>query len=399
MNCSPLATSRIPWLAPAATLFWLVSLAVAVGHAQETPALEQTLPVTPPPTGLTVEVVQQRLKEVDVLPNLEDAAREELRGIFQEAIRDLTAAAEFAKQAAVFAEMAKDVPARLEAAKSQLSAIGATVTIDVPPDATLAELERLLKSEEEKLAAAKRQKEQLEAEPGRRQVRRAEIPVKVQGLSETRQRLAGELAALPATTEPKVIAQRTGLAAKITAVDQELKLYEQELAAYTATKELLDAQQDLTQDQTLMAEKRVVLWREAVKKRRDEEVKQQEAIARTDAEETKGVLKPLAIRNSELAQRSSQLAKDIDDVKGDLANSVSLLEKTQAQFKVTKEKVDRVGLSYAIGLLLRKEDAALPDVSIYRRSSRKREDLIRDVELRIIDLREERFALKTCRLR
>ncbi len=374
---------------------WLFVLAavISAGHAQEPAAPAEQPPVPAAANQVTLESVERQLKEVDGIANLDDAAREELRGVYQEAIRDLNSASTFQKQAASFADMAKNAGERLQAAKFQMSAMGSTVTIDVPPDATQAKLEELRNVEVEKLAEAKRQREQLEAEPGRRQARRVEIPGKIQGLRDARQKLAAELAAVPAGTDPKTIALRTRLQAKILAADEEIKLYEQELAAYTATSELLPVERDLAQRNASLVEKRVTLWREKVEERRTQEVEQQAINARMEAERTTGALHPLAMRNSELAQRSSDLAEKIRGVNLDLDRSRELLNKTEQQFKVTKEKVDRVGLNYAIGMLLRKEDSALPDVSKYRRNSRVREETIRAVQLEIIDLAEERSLL------
>ncbi len=395
MICSHVPTLRrlLTICLSGSALLCLLAIAQTEVIAQDSAEQQAEAPATAPPLKLTPEVIQQQLKEVDTLPNVDDATREELRGIYQEALRDLATGADYAKQAATFSEMAKNAPEKLQAVKQQMASLGTTVSIDVPSNATLAKLEELLKGEEDKLATAKRQKDRLEAEPSRRQARKAEIPGKAQKLQEARQQLKAQLATVGAGTDPRSEAQRTRLQAKLLAIDQELKLYDQELAAYTATTELLPAERDLAQRLASLAEKRVALWRESVEKRRAQEVKRQEASARMEAEVTTGVLKPLALRNSELAQRSSQLVEKIQDVNRELEQSRTLLDKTQQQFKVTKEKVDRVGLNYANGLLLRKEDASLPDISMYRRSSREREDLIRDVQLRIIDLAEERSNL------
>ena len=134
-------------------------------------------------------------------------------------------------------------------------------------------------------------------------------------------------------------------------------------------------------------------WRQAVEDRRALEVQRQAEAARVEATATPAPLRPLADRSAELAKRSSELLEKIQLVNGELDSTRSLLEKTQQQFKLTTDKVERVGLNYAIGLLLRKERAALPDVRRYRRLSKERERLIRDMQLQIIDLAEERSRL------
>ncbi len=262
-----------------------------------------------------------------------------------------------------------------------------------PPDATLAKLEELLNAEEKKLDAAKQLKEKLDLELGRRQGRRAEIPGRVRELQDARAALEAELKAGQAAAGPKADANVARTTAKIAAIAQEIQLAEQELATYTATADLLPLERDAASREASLAEKRVAAWRQAVEDRRAQDVQRQAEVARVEATETPESLRPLADRSAELAKRSSELLDKIQLVNGEMDRAKALLEKTQQQFKLTADKVNRVGLNYAIGLLLRKQAATLPDVRKYRRNSRERERLIRDVQLQIIDLAEVRSAL------
>jgi potassium efflux system protein len=345
---------------------------------------------TPVPT---VELVERRLKEVDQLPGLDDTVRAELRSIYQEALHELTSARDLAAQVKQLVEMAEQADENLQEAQVQVSQPPTAVSIEFPPDATLAKLEELVSAEQKKLDAAKQRKEKLDLEVGRRQGRRAEIPGRVQQLQDALKTLDAEWNAIPAGGGPRAESLQIRIAARRAAIDQEIHLAEQELATYAATTDLLPLECDLAGRDVSLAEKRVAAWRQAVEDRRAQEVQRQAEAARVEVTATPAPLRPLADRSAELAKRSSELLEKIQLVNGELDGTRSLLEKTQQQYKLTTDKVERVGLNYAIGLLLRKERAALPDVRRYRRLSKERERLIRDMQLQIIDLAEERSRL------
>ena len=341
----------------------------------------------------SIELVERRLKEVDQLPGLEDAARAELRSLYQEALHELTAARDQAAQAKALADMAEQADENLQQAQVELSQAPAVERMEFPPDATLAKLEELVSAEQKKLDAAKQRKEKLDLEVGRRQGRRAEIPGRVQQLQDALKTVETDWNAVPAGGGPRSEALQVRLAARRAAIEQEMRLADQELATYAATSDLLPLECDLAGREVSLAEKRVAAWRQAVEDRRAQDVQRQAEAARVEATATPAPLRPLADRSAELAKRSSELLEKIQLVNGELDATRSLLEKTQQQYKLTTDKVERVGLNYAIGLLLRKERATLPDVRRYRRLSKERERLIRDMQLQIIDLAEERSRL------
>jgi potassium efflux system protein len=374
---------------------WLVIVAIPLFatavHAQEQVPLPESKPAA---IGkLTPEMVEQRIKELDALTDLDEATRAELTAIYQEAGRLLTLAADYEKRASAFAEESRTAPDDLQRAQFQKSVLNTSVTIDVPPDATLGQLDEQLKVAQGELAEAKRLQQELKTESGRRPTRRSEISEKVKQLRETRPGLAAELAAKRGSTAPKDVAVVARLQAQLQALDAEFQLYEQELAAYAATVDLLPIQLELAERNVSLGEKRVELWNRQVEIARTAQVQMQERAAALKAERTTGALEPLAVRNQKLAAENRTLVADIQDVNADLKDSQELLDDVKQKFQVTQDKVDSVGLNFAIGLLLRKEDAALPNVSKYRRNSRQREETIRDVQLRIIDLAVDRSKL------
>ncbi len=384
-------------LVTAASLSFLFSAAPGdVARAQEAPpqVVDPAISAAPAtPAELTPQMVERQLAEVDTLTQLDEAARQELKTIYQEALRLLGSVGELRKRSDLFSAMTQSAPEKLTQARFQKSVQSATVTIDAPPNATLGELDERLKTAQGELEQAKRRLEQLKADAAGRPARRSEIDTKERALVERRKTLQAELTGKRDSTVPKDRALATRLAAELLAVEAELKLYEHERAAYAATVDLLPLELELAERSVSVAGKRVELWNKRVEQKRAEMVAAAASDARTKEQSTPEALKPLAARNRELADESRDLAAAIAKVNGDLEKAKDVLEQVEQKFKVTQEKVDEVGLNYTIGLLLRKEDAALPSVSHYRYASRDRAETIRDVQLRRIDLVEERSEI------
>lgn len=384
------------------TLKWIRTAAVvlATGTAWGTapgpavsqpPATTAELPATADTEApLSIEVIERMLAEVDQLPGLDDTARGEIRAIYQDAIREWTLARGHTEQAARFAQMASGAEEALKKVRSDLASLTSTGDMTVPSDASLAQLESLLAEEEKRLSDWRREKERLESEPGRRASRRAEIPTRLRTVQDALGTAEAELKTLQEGMGPRTDAQRVRLRARIQSLRQESNSLQQELSALSATVELPKLESDLAVRQASLAEKRVSQWRERVEQRRAQDVKQQ---AEAAANVVPAVLSPLAERNGALVKESEQLLEKIRTVNTQLEDARTRLTKIEQQFRKTKEKVEQVRLTYAIGLLLRRERASLPPVRHYRRNSREREKTIREVQLQIIDLAYEREQL------
>ncbi len=347
-------------------------------------------PVVSPP--VTVEAIQQRLKDVENLSELDDEAKAKLRELYQKALQDLTEAQGYLARSNSFAKMAESVEEQLKTVNFQLSAAPNNVTIDVPPDATVQKLVQLAEEANAEVLAAQRRKNELEAEPGRRQQRRVELPKIQQEVRRKEQELAEQLTTVTAAG-PMGEAQKTRIQAQQIAVAREKELYEKELNAYVATAELLPLERELANRQLSLAEKRLAKWRELVDVRRRTEASEKAEAARLENAMASPALQPLAARNQALAERSQQLVIKIQEITGELDDTEKLFTKIEGQFKSTKSKVEQVGLTNAIGLLLRQQNAHLPDVSKYRVNSQQHIQEIRATQLELIELEEERGSL------
>ncbi len=357
-------------------------------------------PAPPPaaeaPPLLTAELIQSRLRAVQEAKDLDEALRTKIVDTYKQALTDLEAAKNWELQMADFVKRIDGVPDRLTQVKSEVGAMPLTQsTPQVPPDASLAQLEQLLQQREADLKEAKKALAELEDEPKRRANRRVEIP---KLLAAARDRLAEvdkEAAVAPAETEnPQfVAARRDRLATRRQAVQAEMAAIEKELALYDACTELLPMRRDLQQRQTRLVEQDVKFWQEAVARRRNREVAQQNRSAELALESVAEALRPLAEQNLALAEQRKQIDQQIKQLRTELEESKSLQEKIKNQHKNVLEKEQKIGLTGALGMLLRKHHSALPDVKTLARQSGQRQQQIGDVQVKLLDLGEQRSNL------
>jgi potassium efflux system protein len=356
---------------------------VVLGQASEPPEA----------TTITPEIVEARLEEANAAQDLDDEAKAKIREIYAEVLEDLKVTADLAGQAGVYEEMAATVPARFELTKVELAELPAKKPAEIPETAALADLEKLLNESEAELEVLKKDAERLDGEPARRQARRAEIPPLN---AEIQERLSeiDRLLALPAAEgeDPLLHAARqTQLRVERRRLEQEVVTGEKELAAYTAeTSEFLNLQRDLAAQKASRAEDRVKVLRDRTNLRRQQEAERLAEAARLEAARTHESLGPEADRNTKLAEQSKTLGDRIAEATDDLEEINQDLDQIQKDFESVQEKIDRVGLSEGIGMLLRRELSTLPDVYRHQRQLLSRRAEIRKTELDLIELDDER---------
>lgn len=354
-----------------------------------------------PPPGkrsaeeITAEEIQTRLKQVEEATDLDDAAKAKVRETYQQAIQELDVAKHWAETSAQFERMVAAAADELAAAKAEASLAPAKPKVAIPADTTLVQLQQTLTSKEAEATELKRQSTQLEAEPRRRAARRGEVPKLA---AAARQRLGDaekQLAIPAASDEPPApaLARRAVLLARRRAAQQEVRAYEKEVAAYDACAEILPVQLDIATRNAALADQEVKTWREAVNRRRQEEAQQQARQAAWDAAQAEPAVQRLAENNSALAEKRTQLAKTIADTVKQLDGATQKLASLKEEFSRTQAKVDTIGMTNCIGLLLRQQREMLPALGSYRRNVGERQDTIRDVQLEQFRLSDRRSEL------
>lgn len=328
--------------------------------------------------------------------DLEEPQKAKLTELLNQALAALDSAEEWNKRA-------RQYQAQRESAPGQLGEVQAELNQSVVPlpsetaQATLAQLEAALARAKDELAELNKSAAALEAATKARPLRRAEIPRQRADINQQLERLTAEAA--PAPDDPPALARarRTLQAARRAALTAESAAYGEELRAYDATDALLVAQQDLLNRKVTEVEARLQSLQALVAEKRVVEAERLRSAAEQEARSAAlgryPITRALADRNVELANKLKQAIErttELETQNSGMQESAVQLKKRIAD---VREKVQRVGLTTAIGYLLRKQREQLPNLNEYRALLRRLETDIADVTFESLERIDERRAL------
>ena len=217
-------------------------------------------------------------------------------------------------------------------------------------------------------------------------------------MATARERLAEvetQLQTLAAATDTSDLAtaKRLSLSTRRRALEQEILSYQAELKAYDQRAELLPLRRDLAAGRGALAEQELAKWREAINRQRQRDAEEQLHRAKQEAQQAHPAIAGLTQQNAELAERRKALAQLIVQTTGRLEKAKQQLAALQDQFTRTQGKVDAVGQTNAIGLLLRKQREAMPDIRSQYKNIRERQPVIQECQLELLQLDDRRTDL------
>jgi potassium efflux system protein len=345
---------------------------------------------SPIPAELTIEVIHRRMSEAEAALQVDEAARTKVRELYQLAVEELRQAAASAAAAAAFAHRIEEAPKLIEQLKLELGAAPPAPVIEPPANASLSQLEERVAQARAALEVARQQLTELEAEPKRRATRRIDIPKLTVDL---RQRLADierqlALAPIGEPLAPLALAQRTVDLARKLHAERSIAALEKEAAAYEATVPLLPLRLDRAVAELAARDRAFKAVQEAALARRTVEVAEQENSARREAAAARPEVQPLAERTARHAEERKELDRKLASLSSNLATERKIFEDLQKDSARIREKVDAVGLTNAIGLMLRKMRSELPDAAAYRARSEAWQGLVRASHLRLLELQD-----------
>lgn len=360
-----------------------------------------------PPTGLpapgaavnelSVEVLQGKIKKLDVVPDLDPAIKSKLVESYNQAIEQLRAAAELAARGDQFSKLTRESPDALKAIQTEMNLPPEVLKPDLPAEPTLAQVQQQLSQAEMKLADTQKAMQTLLDEPKRQADRRLEIPKRADAIKALIQEIDTQLNAEPAADEPADItaANRMVLESRKKTLNAEVAMSQLELQYYEATGELLSAQRDRAARQISSQDALVKDLRTQVNDRRLKEAEEQARQAREAAAEAHPAVKKIAEANATLATLRKTLAGKIEQVSRDLDAVDAQITTLDDQFKKIQNRINTVGETQAMGLLLRKQRDELPSLKNTERVSNNGTSEISNTYLQLIEYEESRNDLAT----
>lgn len=338
------------------------------------------------PTPAVVEAEMKKVEQSTLTEEVKAAANKH----HQQSIEFLRLADEASQKAAKLKSETEHGPESIDEAKKRLSETAEKIDAMVSPTASVAELEALRLADHELLLQARSALDSWEA---RARVRVERKPLMASLIEKTTKQLAEAREAKPAVdaTERLVIeARKTEHESLINLLERQVNLYQTEQARYDALNELFPLQRDLASRTRSQLEKRSEFWKAAILDAGKRESVRQAAEARRSLQEAHPALRDLAKRNTELTEQRSKLQSFLAETRASVAVVRKLADNIETEFSDVKDDEDRVGLTTAMGILLRNQRSHLPDDTYYRQKRREAESEMARLQIGQLPLEDER---------
>jgi potassium efflux system protein len=381
------------------TTGWLIAclallLPMTAGIAQS--------PISSSTSGATVELLGNRIKEVEAATDLDQAAKTALLELYRKAISFVEETRSHEEAGEKYARAREVAPEQARALRAELAKLE---TAAVPPltegvqDKPLPELEQQLLIEKANLAALKAKLSELNGllefqTPSANQAR--------EGLTEAKTRLAVVADALKVPARegesPQITeARRWSLENETKALSARIQRLDQQLLSQPMRFELLQAQSDKADLEHKRLEEGVQALQAIVIARRRADAETAKEEAKATERKTLGkhpLVQNLAESNTQLGEQLKKLANDSDTVNKQEDEASQRAKLISDNFRTARQKLEIAGLSQSLGQVLLEQRSDLPEPADFRKAKRRLEGLIVESNLRQIRHQEERGRLR-----
>ncbi|TWU00962.1 mechanosensitive ion channel domain-containing protein [Stieleria varia] len=349
--------------------------------------VNESVPTGNPPAATTS--LRDRVTESD----LEEAQKTQTLALIGQAEKqtaDAKAKSELAKQRAAALET---VTQRAEAARQSIRDLK-DFKPSVAQNLSLADLEASLATLTESTRAAKQalaaSESAMKDTAQRRAVIDAELPKLTASLEERKQQLQNAMASGDATLVGEAIVAELkssveSLQADIEAIKAEKALLDAEVAA-----SLPQVTRDLKARQVETMEAQLATLQQAVENERVDDATKRLRKAQQMLPELPAVLQPIGQRNEQLAMLIKHLARDIESATDELNERTEELDNLSEQFEQATDRVDKVGLTDAVGAMLRNLKQNLPSIRVNQLRIRQRASKINDANYQLMEMTDRR---------
>ncbi|MHC4943329.1 MAG: mechanosensitive ion channel domain-containing protein [Planctomycetota bacterium] len=337
------------------------------------------------------EQIKEKISEIESLGEQDEALKSQLLEFYNQALNRLEMIRQHQAATGVFKKQIETAPAKMEGIRAEIEALAAKapsdVTVDLPPDSTLATLEPLLMKEQVVLSDLMSRTAKLESDLKTQQARPAALS---QQMTEAEQRLTeieSEISTPPPSDQnPRITeANEVALGIRKLAREVEIAMLEQEQLSYGARLGLLEVTLEKAVLETAGAEARVAKIQALINELRQAEAdqaKQEAEKVEQEALDKHPAVAEQARRNSELSQEWSELVSETENALALRTDRSQQLDSLTKSFANTKQQVDKVGLSRVLGEVLLNKAKELRELQDYRKGAEQRRDRISEASLR-----------------
>ncbi len=347
------------------------------------------------PTALSAAEVGAYLKTVQADASLPESARSQAVEWLQRAVQELEAAAQYRAQAAAFQAKLDQIPAEIERFQAELTAANGLVR-NLPADTTPTALESMLQAAEAELTAARSARDAVETEEARRTAVKQDAPGLIEAAQKKVQTARDQLAQSPPEATPAALtqAQRWLCQAQIESATAEIESRQNEMLFYDRANEtLIPLRRRVATLQLNAAEKWVKKLKEALAKRRTQAAEETLSKSEDRLSELPPPLRAPAEKSSELARDVRDMVARVGKIEQQLTAARNSLDDVRRRFDTARERMSQVGLTGALGVWLQTQKSALPDVRSLRQQIADRQEEIRNIQWKTIELSESHAGL------
>ena len=369
-------------------ILWIFFLIASYAGAAEVGSQAVTMDAVTP----TAEEITTLKQQAEKTSDIDKPVLDQIENLYDQSLEQLAFAEQWSDKAKEFKASQAEAPELLRQLNAELKKPVPPVHVRITADSGLAELEPQLLQAESTLEAANRALQDLRLEKARRAERRIELPNLLTTAREQLEKLS--TAARAVITTPLDQAQDVLNRARRYALANEINAYEQELLTYEVRGDLLERRLEHAQRRIEAYEQTVEELSRGIDQQRSRLADAAVREAEREVEQVHVALRDLAEQNLQLTMLRGELSDAIEAVKQRAAESDARDKELREEFDKIKSRVAAAGLTNAIGQFLRKIHANLPKERRLRRSIRELRDEVGDVQARIIDLEDQRGALR-----
>lgn len=393
------------------TIAWLavcLILASGTGLLAQEPMPETKPPATgepPPPMETpaqfdpsqpTLAGLDEFLQKLDADEGIPKEEKEKLKATYEKVRSELKIAEDWVKKRQALEAQSREAPREIEVTQQILKQESPKITL--PKDASLEDLEKRKAEAEALLRTAREEANLWKNKPIERSDRRAELPKQISTAKTQLEEVQQQLQAPPPKEEsPRVIqAQKAFLLARQQALQAQIAANEAELLYLEATEKLVPLRQDSATRDLNRAEQLVSVLEEKIKQKRQAEAERQLKQEIQQKEQYEEPVQAFAEKNIALArlrEGEQGLPTKIAQTATLSAETTETLNALSEELKNLRQREEKVGLTYTLGLILRNKRGDLPSTYRLNRNLDETQQLIIDVQLQLIELSLERSDL------
>jgi potassium efflux system protein len=350
---------------------------------------------------LSPKAIAARIKETTSRTDLDQATRDSIIGLYDQALASMKRAEESAALAGKYDQDAIDAPLQAQRLREAATQPATGPAEAVPAGLGPPEMEARLKKLELDQAELKKKTDALDEEMKARPKRLADLPKFIDTMRDRIKESREKLDAVRTSTERREvkIARFYQLMAQRKAAEARMDLLNREQATFEVRGELLRAQQEFFARQAQQLQASVQAWQKAVGARRDAEARRQAEEARRQERQAEGqhsLVRENAAFNTYLAELRTGphgLNEKRQGVAAEQGLVESRLKRLDDSFEKAKRMVGEAAMTGVIGLYLRNERAQLPNTTEQRLAS-----MARQTELTRAKIEQYRWSEKLAEL-